>query len=100
MANFGNEDVRGFDVSMDDAFRVCDVQPVCNANRNVQQHFQVHGPTCDEVFQGFAFQKFHGDEGSAILLADVVNRADAWMIQSGSGLGFTSEAFQGLAVMG
>jgi hypothetical protein len=38
------------------------------------------GPTCDEVFQGFAFQKFRDNKGSAILLTDVVNRADVWMI--------------------
>jgi hypothetical protein len=49
-------------------------------------------------FKSLAFEEFHRDECSAVLLADVVNRADIGMVQCGRGSGFSAEAFQGLAV--
>ena len=36
----------------------------------------------------------------AIVLADVVNRADVGMVQGGSGLGFAAEALKGLRIVG
>jgi hypothetical protein len=43
-------------------------------------------------------EEFHGDESAAVLLADVVNRADIWVPQRGAGFGFATEAFESLAV--
>src|SRR5215467_2726042 len=81
MAISSNENVRWFDVAVDDSFRVCRVQPVGHANGYVQQTFQFHRATSDDVFQSLAFQKFHGNEGLATFLSNVVNRADVGMIQ-------------------
>jgi len=41
MASFGNEDVRWFDVAMDDAFRVRGVQPLSHLYRNLTWWFRV-----------------------------------------------------------
>jgi len=54
----------------------------------------------DLVFQRDPFEKLHGDEGLAILLADVVNRANIRVVQCGGGLGFTLKAGEGLRVAG
>ena len=45
-------------------------------------------------------EKLHGDEGLAILFADVVDGADVRMVQGGCGLGFALEAGQRLRVAG
>jgi len=44
--------------------------------------------------QGLSFQQLHGNERLAILFADVVDRADIGMIESGSRPRFALEAFQ------
>src|SRR5215471_2446134 len=81
MVTFSNEKVRRFDVAVDDTFRVRRIQSVCYANRHIQDLFQFHGPTTDDVLQSFAFKKLHGDECSAVLFANVVNSADVGMVQ-------------------
>ena len=52
----------------------------------------------DHFFQRAAFQILHGDEGAAVLLADVVNGADVGMVQSGGGPRFALEPAQRLPV--
>ena len=58
------------------------------------------GPAVDEVLQSGAVEKFHGDEGFAVLFADIVDRANVGMIQRGGCLGFALEAAEGLLVAG
>src|SRR5216683_5546772 len=53
-----------------------------------------------EMLQCHAIKKLHGDEGAAVLLADVVNGADVGMIQGRRGLRLTPEASQRLGVFG
>ena len=88
MTALGNKNVRWLDVSMDDAFRVRRVQPIGHSNRHIQQRFQFHWMPRDGVLQRLPVQKFHGNEGFAIFLTDVVNRANVWMVQCRSSLGF------------
>ena len=52
------------------------------------------------MLQRHAFQKFHGDEGMSVLLADFVDGADVGMIQGGSGARFAAETFEGLRIAG
>jgi len=93
-----NEDVRWFDVAMDDTFRVRSVQTVSHANRHFEQLFQLHGPTSNDVFQCLAFQKLHSDERAAVFFADVMNRANVWMIQCRSCLRLSLKPCQRLGV--
>src|SRR5215469_936855 len=99
MASFGNENVRWLDISVDDAFRVRSVKPLSHLYRNLQRRLQFQRATGNHVFQSFAFQIFHGNEGSAVFLPDVVNRTDVGMIQSGRRLGFSPESFHRLPVV-
>src|ERR1700722_265972 len=50
------------------------------------------------MLQGHAVQKFHGDEGLAVFVADVVNRADVGMIQCRRSLSLTLKTGQGLRI--
>jgi hypothetical protein len=43
-------------------------------------------------------EELHGNEGATVLFADVVDGADIGMIQGGGCFGFTTEAFEGLAI--
>ena len=52
------------------------------------------------MLERLTIQKLHGDERLAVLLADVMNRADARVIQRRCGLGLTSKPLQGLAILG
>ena len=50
----------------------------------------------DVSAQGFAVDEFHGDERAAVLLADVVDGANAGMVESGCGARFATEAIESL----
>src|SRR6266478_5413794 len=50
--------------------------------------------------QRHAIQEFHGYEGTAVLLANVVDRADVGVIQCGCGLGFALKTGECLRVTG
>src|SRR5882762_2354872 len=52
----------------------------------------------DHVLQRQAIQILHGNERLPILLTDVVNRADVWMVQRRGGLRFALETGEGLRV--
>jgi hypothetical protein len=52
------------------------------------------------MLQRHALQKLHSDERLPVLLANVVNRADVWVIQYGRGLGLTLKAGECLRVTG
>ena len=69
-----------------------------NAER--QQCFNVQRPSGNAIFQRGAFQKFHGDKGLALFLANVVNGADVGMVQGRRRLRLPLETRQRLCVFG
>ena len=80
MATFGNEDVRGLDVPMNDARRMSRVQGVGDLNRERQEQIGLQRKSGDAVLQHEAIQILHGDERPPVLLADVVNSADVGVV--------------------
>ena len=54
----------------------------------------------DALLQRGALQILHGDEGAAVLLADIMNGADVGMIQRGRGSSLALEPAQRLTVAG
>src|SRR5580693_8633227 len=52
------------------------------------------------VLQGHAIEELHRDEVLAGFLADVINRADAGMIQRGGGARLAAKALQRLRIAG
>ena len=93
------ENVGGLDVTVDDAFGVGDVKGIGNLNRKVEHNRERKRLAMDMLAQGFAVDELHGDERPLVLLANVVDRADAGMGESGSGVGFPAKTFQRLRVL-
>src|SRR6266852_9981882 len=100
MSTFGNEDVRRLDIPMNDTGRVRHIQRVCDLNRKRQEQICLQRTPGDAMLQHDAVQKLHGNESLAILLPDVVDRANIRMIQRGCGLRLPLETSQGLSVSG
>ena len=90
----GDEDIGGLDVAMDDALGVGRVQRVGDLDSSDSNASVSSGLPGDAMLQSFAIQELHGDERLAVLLADLVNRADIGMIQRRSCLCFTPKAFE------
>jgi hypothetical protein len=97
---FGDEQVRGFDVAMNDAFAMGRVERIRNFDRQRYQRLVLQRSPHDVVLQGHAIQKFHGDECPAVLVAYVINRADIRVIQRGRGLRFALKTGQRLRIAG
>ena len=96
----GDENVGGLDVAMDNAFAVRGVERVGDFDGQAEQDIHFERTAGDAVLQGQAIQILHGDEGLAILFADVVNGADVGMVERGSRLGLAAKALERLAVLG
>src|SRR5208283_5541383 len=79
-----HENVRWFDVAVDNTRRVCRIGCVGYLNTKRQHALDLHRPPADSVLQSQPIQKLHSDEGLVTLFPNFVDRADVWMIQSGS----------------
>src|SRR2546425_1728892 len=95
---FGDEDVRRLDVAMDDPFGVRRIERVGDFDGHPQPALDFEGPAFDQTLECGPVEIFHGNEGLALMLSDLVNRANTGMIQSRSGTGFAPEPLQRLGV--
>src|SRR6516165_10592204 len=72
--------------------RVCDLRPVLQHLLERQRSF------LQTLRQRFSLHTLHHQILDPILMTDVIEYADVWMIQTGDGLGFTLEALLADAV--
>jgi len=98
LAAGGHEHVAGLHVAVDDPLRVGRVERVGQLDREVEEHLRWQRPATQPLPQGLALQQLHDDEGAAAVLVDVVNGADAGVVEGGGGPRFALEALQGLGV--
>ena len=94
----GDEDVGGLDVAVNNALAVRGLQSFGDFDGEREQAFDVHGTAGDAMLQGYAVQKFHGNERLLAVLADFVDGADVGMIESRGGACLAAEALQRLRV--
>src|ERR1700691_4278952 len=92
------KNIGGLDVAVNDVFGVCSVERVGDFDGESEEVFDVHGVAVDAVLERLAIEKFHGDESVALLLTDIVNRADVGMVQGGGGLRFALESRESLRI--
>jgi len=95
-----HEDVRRFDVSMDDAFRVCRIYSVGDLDAQIGHRFDFQRLASDHVSEGLPLKQFHGDKGSSIGLVNLVDRADVRVVQRGRSFRLPLETAEGLCVVG
>lgn len=93
VAAIGDEDIRGLDVPMDDAFFVRGIQSVGQLHAESDCARNRHWPARQNFLERLAFEEFHSDEGSAFVFLDRMDDADAGMVQGGGGTCFAKEAF-------
>src|SRR5246127_1299018 len=98
MPAFGDKNIGGLDVTMNDAFAMSGIESVGHFNRQAEQNVGIERFSANTMLQGNALKKLHGDERLAILLADVVDGANVWVIQGRGGLRFTLEAGKSLRI--
>jgi len=81
VATIRDEDVRGFNVAMNDSFAVRGIECVgdLDAKRKHSVHF--HGTPGNAVLQGLPLQELHHDKRFPVLFSGVIDRADIGVIQ-------------------
>ena len=84
----GREDVRWFEVAMNDPLAVCGLERGSNLPRELQRLIRRKGLQLFTVDDRPAVNVLHDQK----IRADVVNLADVGMIECGDGFGFTLEA--------
>jgi hypothetical protein len=96
----GDEDIRRLNVTVNNAFRVRGVECVGNLDGQRQECLILQRTAGDHVLQCHPIQKFHRDEGLAILFINLVDGADIRVVESRCRLRFTLETGQSLGVLG
>ena len=94
----GHEEVGGFDVAVDDAFTVRGAQRIRDLGADRQDTIHRHRPAANFVLERRALEQLHRDERLAVVLADVVNRADVGMVERGGRPRFTRKSRECLIV--
>ena len=84
---------------MDYSFGVGGIQSFGYLDPKLQCFFEWERLPTDMTAQCFAVHELHGDESSAVLLADVIDRANAGMIQGGCGSRLAAKPLQRLRVL-
>jgi hypothetical protein len=100
VAAVGNKNICRLDVAVHDSLGVRRVEGVGDINGDGHQQIELKRLVADQVLQGLAFEVLHGDEGTAVVLANIVNRTNVGMIEAGSGLGFAAESAEQMLVGG
>ena len=96
-------DVRGLQVAMDDSPPVRRAERAGNLPAETKHLFRGQRTLRQSLGQGLALHELHHQEGEAVLVAHVVERADVGMVQAGDGSRFTLEPlshFDGLRLLG
>ena len=93
-----DEDVGGFDVAVDDARGMRGVQRVGDLDPTSSTVSSLEWTGGEPILQRRALQILHDDERSPVLLADVVDRADVWVVQRRRRPRFARETAQGLGI--
>ena len=98
MSAFGDEDMCRFNIAVNYALAMGRMERFGNLNSQPEHLFQFQRTARDQVLEGDAVQIFHDDVGLAVLLADVMDGADIWMVQRRCSLGLAAKAGQRLRI--
>src|SRR5579883_1376662 len=99
MAASGDEDVRRFDVAMDDALTMCGVECIGNLDPQIKQQLRLQRLSHDAVPQGDAVQELHHKKRAAAVASDFMDRADVRVVEGGGGSRFAPESLQGIRIV-
>ena len=89
-----HEDVGGLEVPVDDPLRVRRLERVRDLDPHLQQRPELERPSPDPLAQRLALEQLHRDEVLALVLVDLVDGADAGVVEGGGGAGLALEALE------
>src|SRR5258708_2805033 len=95
-----DKNVGGLDVTMNDAFVVSGIERIGNLDGNGDNTVGIQGACRYQVFQRYAIQVLHGDEGMAFVARNFVDGADIGVIKRRCTSCFAAKTFQGVRVPG
>src|SRR4029077_15531821 len=93
-------DVLRLDVAMDNAGLVGGSERTHDLDHDVNSFTQRHSPTAQTLPQCLAFDQFTRDVVDGLILADLVNRQNIWMVKADYGARFLLKALQAFGVAG
>ena len=83
MIAVGDEEVRRLDVAVNDAAPVRGVERIGDLAREVEHAMAANRSVFDQLPDGAPFEPLHRDERLALVLAELVDRADVRVLQRG-----------------
>ena len=92
------DDVRWFEIAVDDALGVCRFYGFANLQRDRDGFSDRQGPASDATGQRFAFYELEHQERRLARILETVNRRNARMVQSGEYARLTFEARQAIRI--
>ena len=84
-ARIGDEDIAGSDVAMNDAFGMSGLKRIGDVDAEVDELMDIERTVGQAVAQRASLEQLHDDERMAVDFADVVDGADAAVIQGRGG---------------
>jgi hypothetical protein len=92
-------DVLGLDVAMYDASSVGGCERTDDLDHDVNSFTQRHSAAPQTLPQCLAFDQFTRDVVGRLILANLVNRQDIWMVKADYGARFLLKALQALGAL-
>lgn len=92
MAAARDEQVRRFDVAMDDALRVGGIEGIRNLLPDIKDRRLRHRPRAERRLERVPLEQLHHEEALRLVPAEVVDRADVRVIERRGRPGFALEA--------
>ena len=94
----GYEEIRRFNVAMHNASRMSFVEGIGNLDRPLKDLLDGGRLGLQNMPESFPLEQFHGNEGLAFMLANLVDSADIRVIQRRRSTGFPLKAIERLLV--
>ena len=88
VAALGDENVCRLDIAVDDAFGMGRIESIGNLDSQRGNRVRIHRTIANMMLQRRAIEILHDDERFAILLINLMDGADVWVIECGCGSGF------------
>ena len=92
--------VRRLQVAVDDTLAVRGVERVCHLDAEVQERRELDRPPPDPLAKRLPLEELHRDEPLPLVRVDVVDGADAGVVEGGGGARLALEALEGLGFPG
>src|SRR5436190_1747933 len=95
-----HENVRRLDIAMNDAFGMRRINRIRDFNSEIQRFLDAQRTAIVPVFQCLSIEVFHHNERTAVVLTDIVDRANLRMIERRGRTRLDSKSFERLRILG